>query len=175
MKRSTLFVFVFLMMCAVGIFAATVAKKPMTTKPATAAAAKTPANYGIFSPDSLQWSNAPAVMPAGAMLAVMEGNPSKTGSYTMRLKMPANYKIQPHYHPGVEHVTVITGTLKIGMGDKFDETNMTEMKAGTFGFIAPRMHHYAMATEDTVIQLHGMGPWKLIYLNPADDPSKMHK
>jgi ChrR Cupin-like domain len=166
MKRLVSLVFVLLAMCAVGIFAAAPEKKPMTEKPD---------DHGIFSADGLQWANAPAVLPAGAMLSVMEGDPSKPGPYTMRLKMPANYKIQPHHHLGVEHVTVISGAFKIGMGDKFDETNMSEMKIGTFGFLPPTMHHYAMATQDTVIQLHGMGPWEIIYINPTDDPSKMQK
>jgi hypothetical protein len=80
MKRSIFLVFIFLMMSTAGIFATTAAKKPMTTKAATAAAAKTPMNHGIFNADSLQWSNAPAVMPAGAMLAVMEGNPLEDGA-----------------------------------------------------------------------------------------------
>lgn len=145
---------------------------------ASAAEMKKPAampDHGIFAPADLKWMDAPALLPAGAKLAVLEGDPFKPGPFTMRLKMPAGYKIQPHWHPTVEHVTVVSGSFHIGMGDKFDETGGVEMTPGTFGFLAPKMHHFAWATEETVIQLHGSGPWKLIYLNPADDPSKMQK
>ncbi len=74
--------------------------------------------------------------------------------------------------PAVEHVTVISGTFQIGMGDQFDESKLNPLIAGTFGFLAPKMNHFAMAKGDTVIQLHGIGPWQINYVNPVDDPRK---
>ena len=126
----------------------------------------------IAQPDQLTWGPAPAVLPAGAKLAVLEGDPTKSGAYTMRLLMPDGYRIPPHFHAGAEHVTVVTGALMVGMGEKFDEGQMKSLPAGTFAMIPVGMHHYAKAQGETVLQLHGTGPWRLTYVNTADDPRK---
>jgi quercetin dioxygenase-like cupin family protein len=84
--------------------------------------------------------------------------------------MPAGYQIPPHSHPVPEHVTVISGTFNVGLGDSFDKAKGNKLAAGSFGFLAPEMHHFAFADEEAVIQLHGDGPWRINYLNPADDP-----
>jgi len=111
-------------------------------------------------------------LPAGAQLAVLEGDPMGTsGSYTIRLKMPDGYKISPHTHPARENVTVISGALKVGMGDQFDASKMMSFGAGSFAYLDPSMHHYASASGETIIQIHGMSPVKFNYINPADDPS----
>jgi quercetin dioxygenase-like cupin family protein len=86
--------------------------------------------------------------------------------------MPAGYKINPHYHPTDENVTVLSGTFQIGMGDKFDESTMRALPAGGFVLLPAAMHHYAMAKTAAVVQVHGMGPFQLTYVNPADDPQK---
>ena len=126
----------------------------------------------VFTPDSIQWGPPPPFVPAGAQLAVLEGNPmASTGDYTIRLKMPAGYKIAPHWHPLRENVTVISGTFKVGMGDQFDESKMLTLPAGSFGYLDPDMHHYAMAVDAAIVQVHGMSPLKFNYVNPADDPS----
>ena len=133
------------------------------------------ANMGAYTADKLQWGPAPAVLPAGAQLAVVEGDPTKPGPYTMRLKMPSGYKIAPHHHLRREHVTVISGDFKVGMGDQFDESKMNSFSPGSFAWLEPSVHHYAMAGPETVIQLHGTGPWEIIYINRADDPRKSEK
>ena len=120
--------------------------------------------------DAVKWGPGPAALPAGASASVLEGDPSKPGVFTMRLRFPDGYRIAPHYHPAMEHITVMSGTLMVGMGDTFDESQMKSLTAGSFGAIPPRMRHYAMARGETVIQLHGTGPWRLVYLNKADDP-----
>jgi quercetin dioxygenase-like cupin family protein len=130
------------------------------------------ADHGIFAPDTIKWQNGPGSLPQGAKFAVLEGDPAKEGVFTMRLSMPDGFQIPPHSHPAVEHITVISGTFHIGMGDKFDESKLSPMPAGTFGFMAPKMNHFAMAKGDTVVQLHGTGPWQISYVNPADDPRK---
>lgn len=125
-----------------------------------------------FTPDQVKYGPAPPFLLPGAQLAVLEGNPmADSGDFTIRLKMPDGYKIAPHYHPARENVTVISGTLKVGMGDQFDAAKMMSFGAGSFAYLDPSMHHYAAASGETVIQIHGMSPVKLIYINPADDPS----
>jgi len=127
----------------------------------------------VFTPDGIQYGPAPAFVPPGAELAVLEGNPmAASGDYTVRLKMPAGYRIAPHWHPNRENVTVISGTFKVGMGDHFDESSMLSFPAGSFAYLDPDMHHYAMAGSDVVVQIHGMAPVQFNYINPEDDPSR---
>jgi mannose-6-phosphate isomerase-like protein (cupin superfamily) len=125
-----------------------------------------------FTPDQVKFGPAPPFLPPGAQLAVLEGDPmASSGDFTIRLKMPDGYKVAPHTHPNRENVTVLSGTLKVGMGDQFDASKMMSFGAGSFAYLDPSMHHYAMASGETVIQIHGMSPVKLNYINPADDPS----
>jgi mannose-6-phosphate isomerase-like protein (cupin superfamily) len=126
----------------------------------------------VAQPEKITWSPAPNALPSGAKLAVLEGNPFEAGPYTMRLQMPGGYRIPPHSHPGVEHVTVVKGTFKVGMGEKFDPAAMMTLPNGTFAALDPGVHHYAEAQGETVIQLHGIGPWAINYVNPKDDPRK---
>jgi quercetin dioxygenase-like cupin family protein len=124
------------------------------------------------NPDHIKWGAAPAVFPQGAQFAVISGDPSKDGPYVVRLKMPAGYRIPAHNHPTTEYVTVISGKFNIGMGDKLDKKDGIELHAGGFGEAPAKMNHYAWATSETVVQVHGQGPFALTYVNPADDPSK---
>lgn len=124
------------------------------------------------TPDQVKWGPAPPFINAGAQLAVLEGNPmASSGDYTIRLKMPNGYQVAPHTHPLRENVTVISGTLKVGMGDTFDESKMMNFPAGSFAYLDPSVHHYASASGETIIQIHGQSPVKFNYINPADDPS----
>ena len=149
------------------------AAKHVAAKHAKSAAA---APKNAFMPNDIQYGPPPAFVPAGATLAVLEGNPMGTiGDYTIRMKMPDGYKIPPHWHPKRENVTVISGTLKVGMGDKFDETKMMSFPAGSFAYLDPSMHHYASTSGEIVIQIHGKAPVKINYVNPDDDPSKAKK
>lgn len=130
------------------------------------------AEMHLYPAAAVQWKAGPPSLPAGAKFAVMEGDPSKEGAFTMRLWLPDGFKIPPHWHAKVEHVTVISGAFNIGMGEKFDQAATREMPAGTFGFWPAEMRHFAWAKGDTVLQLHGVGPWTITYVNPADDPRK---
>ena len=87
-----------------------------------------------------------------------------------RVKVPDGYRIAPHTHPKTERVTVISGTFNIGMGDKFDEKATKAMPAGTYGYWEAGMKHFVWIKGETVAQFHGMGPWSIQYVNPADDP-----
>ncbi len=124
----------------------------------------------LFEPDKIQWQDGPKSIPAGAALAVLEGDPTKDGPFVMRLRLPDGYKIPAHTHPKVERVTVISGTFNIVMGDKLDPRDARKMRAGSFGYWAAGMKHLVWAEGETVVQLHGIGPWSINYVNPADDP-----
>ena len=129
----------------------------------------------IHPADKITWKDGPPSLPPGAKFAVLEGDPAKDGFFTMRLRLPDGYKIPPHTHPKVEHVTVVSGTFNFGMGDKFEQAATQAMPAGTFGFWPAGMKHFAWAKGETVVQFHGDGPWVIDYLDPADDPRKQKK
>ena len=129
----------------------------------------------FYSPTDVQWKDGPASLPAGAKFAVLEGDPAKEGPFVMRLRLPDGYAIQPHWHPKVERITVISGTFNLGMGEKFDKSATREMPAGTYGFWAAGMRHFAWTKGETILQLHGIGPWMINYVNPADDPRNQKK
>ena len=137
--------------------------------PATAQAADA---HKIAMPQEIKWAPGPASIPPGAEAAVLYGDPSKEGLFTLRLKLPKGYAIPPHTHPKPEVVTVISGTFRLGMGEKADKAKAQALPAGSFFALSPGMAHFASADEDTVIQLNSTGPWSLTYVNPADDPRK---
>jgi hypothetical protein len=125
-----------------------------------------------FTPDTIQWGAPPPFVAPGAQISVLEGNPAaSSGDFTVRLKMPSGYKIAPHWHPNRENVTVISGTFKVGMGDTFDTAKMGSFPAGSFAYLDPDMHHYAMADGEVIVQVHGSSPLQFNYVNPADDPT----
>jgi anti-sigma factor ChrR (cupin superfamily) len=162
MSKKVAFYSALALVAATFVFAADEKKKV----PAAAAA------HTMYAPADIQWMDAPPVLPPGAKAAVLEGDPSKPGYFAMRLKAPDGYKIPPHWHPNVERLTVISGTLHIGVGDTFDESKGHAMPAGTYATMRPKVHHFAWTEGDTELQLTTLGPWKLVYVNPKDDPSK---
>jgi len=151
--------------------AAATAKKAAGGK---TAAAKPP-DHAAIAPTDMKWGDGPPSLPAGAKLAVLEGDPGKAQAFTVRLRVPDGYKVSPHWHPTIEHVTVISGTFHIAMGDKFDDTKGTALGPGSFGYMGAKMHHYAWFTSESEIQIHGIGPFALNYVNPADDPRHAKK
>ena len=127
---------------------------------------------GPLQPEEIKWGPAPPVLPAGVKMAVLAGDPAGTGPVAVRLKMPAGYKIPPHWHPTDEQVTVISGTLGIGMGDKLDKKHSKVLKAGGYAVAPAHMHHFAWTKTGAVVQVDLMGPLQITYVNQADDPSK---
>jgi len=125
----------------------------------------------VVSPDTLKWAE-PPILP-GAKLAVVQGDPGKEGPFVYRLKLPANYKVPPHFHKASENVTVLTGVFYLGLGEKFDQGSGQELPVGGFVSVPPKHPHYAWAgPQETVVQVHGVGPTDLTFVNPADDPRK---
>lgn len=122
--------------------------------------------------EDVPWQPGPPALPAGAQMAVLSGDPKQPGPFTMRLKTPAGYKIPPHTHPADENVTVISGKFQISMGDSFDQSKGKPLGPGAFFSMPAGMHHFAWSPEESVIQLHGIGPWDIRYLSPSDDPRR---
>jgi len=128
---------------------------------------------GVATPAAaVKWMDAPPFLPKGSKLAVLVGDPSKPEPFTIRLQMPNGYKIAPHTHPTDEHVTVLSGVLRAGMGPKWDDKSLGDFAAGSYANMAATMPHYVEAKGPTVVQVHGVGPFVVNYVNPADDPSK---
>ena len=126
----------------------------------------------LASGDSVKWGSPPPVFPAGAKFAVIDGDPAATGLVTVRFELPPGYTFAPHWHPTDEHVTVLKGTLLMGMGDKLDKTHPITLSAGGYAVAAAKMHHFAWTDTGATIQVHMQGPFGIVYVNPADDPSK---
>jgi quercetin dioxygenase-like cupin family protein len=126
--------------------------------------------FSLFPQADMQFKDGPPSLPKGAQIAVLEGDPTKEGPFVFRVKLPDGYRIPPHTHPKMERVTVISGSFNIGMGATFDPHATREMTAGTYGFWAPNMAHFVRVKGETVAQFHGIGPWSIEYVDPADDP-----
>jgi quercetin dioxygenase-like cupin family protein len=121
---------------------------------------------------AMKFGPAPPNLPKGASMIVLAGDPSKSGEFTLRLKLPKGYKIPPHNHPTDENVTVISGDFHIGMGDTFKTKGAASLTAGGFGVAPSGMNHFAWTEKGAVVQVHAMGPFQITYVNPKDDPSK---
>lgn len=121
----------------------------------------------------LTWGPAPPVLPAGAKMAVVSGDPSKAVPFVVQLDMPNGYAIAPHSHPTDETVTVKTGQFRYAMGDKADEKALKSLRPGQSATMKASMNHYARTRGRTVVAVSAMGPFVIKYANPADDPSKM--
>jgi len=125
----------------------------------------------MVKPEDLKWEQAPS-LPKGAAVAVIEGPLNQAVPFTFRLKVPADYKVPPHWHPAVERVTVLSGTFNMGLGDKFDKTKTVALGPGSMTIMQPKTRNFVWTDTETVIQLHGTGPWDIIYVKPDDDPRK---
>ena len=122
-------------------------------------------------PTDLKWADAKS-LPPGAKVAVIEGPLNEALPFTFRVNFPADYKLPAHWHPAIEHVTVLSGTYNFGTGDKFDKEKTKALPAGSTVINQPKTNHFVWTSEETVIQVHGVGPWDINYVNPADDPRK---
>jgi hypothetical protein len=138
---------------------------------ATIPAAYAQSDHSMTKPDDMKWAATPS-LPCGAQMALIEGPLNEAKPFMFRVKFPANCKIAPHYHPAVEHVTVMSGGFGMGIGDVNDPAKGMLLPAGSVSILQPGTHHFAWTTGETVLQVHGVGPWGITYVNPADDPAK---
>jgi quercetin dioxygenase-like cupin family protein len=134
-----------------------------------------PGEMRLYPPTTIEWKPGPAALPPGAKMAVLEGDPTKEGPFVVRFQFPEGYHVPPHTHPKTERVTVISGTLLLATGEALDRNSAKELPAGSFGYWPAGMKHAAWSEGETVIQLHGVGPWQINYVNPADDPRNAKK
>jgi anti-sigma factor ChrR (cupin superfamily) len=128
-------------------------------------------DHVMVTPKDLKWADVPS-LPPGAKVAVIEGPLDQATPFTIRLQLPPDYKIPAHWHPAIEHVTVLSGTFNLGMGDKLDPAKTTALSAGSMAIMQPKTNHFAWTKEETIVQVHGVGPWAVNYVDPADDPRK---
>jgi len=141
---------------------------PVSTTPlptAMAAAPMYPPDVHLVSSSSLAWQDfSPPGFAPGMKLAVINGDPSKPGEYTLRLMFPAGYRFPVHYHPGSENVTVVSGPFQIAMGNKEDWSAVKTYAPGDFMYVPPKHAHFGGSgpSGPSVIQLHGTGPFQVI-------------
>lgn len=129
--------------------------------------------HAVLRGKDLKWGPGSPTLPRAVQMAVIHGDPKAADRvFTIRLRLPKGTRFMPHFHPADEHVTVISGDFEIGMGEKFNEKELESIPAGGFVGLPAGHPHFARAASDTEIQLHGVGPWKLIYIDPNDDPSR---
>jgi len=139
----------------------------------SASRAEEGAAHTMMAPADVKWGEVPPTLPRGAKMAVVYGDPGKAGAmFVLRLKMPAGYKVPPHWHPTDETISVVSGTALMGMGDKLDAKAAKPLSAGGFAVMPAKEHHYVIAKTETVVQVSSMGPFVVNYINPEDDPSK---
>jgi hypothetical protein len=129
------------------------------------------ADHLMVETNDLKWADVPT-LPPGAKVAVIEGPPNEAVPFMMRLRFPANYKIPAHWHPAIEHLTVLSGSFNMGIGDKLDVTKTKALSVGGVMIIQPKIPHFAWTKEEVMVQVHGVGPWGITYVDPADDPKK---
>ena len=130
-----------------------------------------PTKHIMLSPEDIKWGACPPFLPAGGQCTVIEGDPQAPNElFTLRSKLPDNYKIPPHFHPTDEHVTVISGTFKMGLGKEFDEKALKPMNAGSFMMMPKGVPHFALTSGETIVQVHAVGPMIFTYINRKDDP-----
>ena len=134
--------------------------------------AQTPGHV-MVKPQELKW--APVAALPGTEIAVIEGPLNQAAPFTFRLKLPAGYQIPPHWHPAIEHVTVVSGTFYLGMGERLDPSATHALPAGSVAIMQPKTAHFAWAKEETIVQVHGIGPWQVNWVNPADAPRSPQK
>ncbi len=127
-------------------------------------------DHSPINASDITWGPAPDFFPAGAEFALLDGNPGEAVSVTLRLKFPAGYELPAHWHPTLENVTVLSGEFYVGTGDTLDKAKGMALEAGGFVSIPAEHNHYAWTEEETVVQVHLMGPFAITYVNPKDDP-----
>lgn len=130
-------------------------------------------HHTVVPADAVKWGPAPPSLPPGAQAAALLGSPAQAGPFVLRLKLPAGFVVPPHRHSKDEFVTVISGKFAIGSGEKLDRAAAQQLTPAGFVHLPAGMAHYAIAVDsETVVQINGMGPFDVTYIDPKDDPRK---
>ncbi len=130
----------------------------------------TDAHHTVVSADAVKWGPAPPSLPPGAQAAILLGSPAKEGPFVIRLKFPAGYTVPPHRHSKDEFVTVMSGKFVAAHGEKVDRASLKFLPSGSFVHLPAGMPHYAVAEVESVVQINGVGPFDVVYVDPKDDP-----
>jgi|SRR5271165_5028741 len=153
MKRGILFV-------GLAVIAALALPTSARTKASTGAVMGQQAPVIVMA-GAVKWGPVPGMK--GIQYGVLWGDPTKVGSeYAARYKVQNGVKFPPHSHPMWEEVTVLSGTFMVGLGDKFDASKLTALPAGSYVAIPPQVNHYGQAKGETILEVHGLGPDKMI-------------
>jgi quercetin dioxygenase-like cupin family protein len=146
------------------------------TKPGSTATSL-PASHLAVRPEGVRWTpmssdlmeGTPAfALPEPPQVSLLEGDPSQAGSsFTLRIKLAAGTRVPPHWHPTDEHITVLQGRFSLGMGDEYDAASLQELPTGSYASMPKGMTHFALATGDTIVQVHGVGPFKSVWVTPS--------
>jgi len=143
---------------------------PMCFAQSKEGAAHSGMGHKMTTPDKIVWTQ-PPTLPPGIKMAVIDGDPKKEGSpFTIRVR-GTDARVPPHWHPADEHLTIIQGTFMLGTGEKFDKAALQALAPGSYAVMPKEMRHFGQLKGDTIVQVHGIGPFKVIYVNPADDPA----
>ena len=148
---------------------------PQSDAPKKKHASTATPRHVLLTPDAMKWMPAPGNtgLPPAVEVSILAGDPSKTGSFVLRLKIPSGGKIAAHWHPTDENVTVLEGTFAAAMGDKFAEGELHDFPVGSYILMPKTMHHFAMAKGgEVIVQIQAQGPFAINYVDPADDPRK---
>lgn len=129
-------------------------------------------HHTVVSADAVTWGAAPPSLPAGAQAAVLLGHPGREGPFVLRLRFPAGFVVPPHRHSKDEFVTLLAGRFSVTPGEKLDRAAITPLPPGSFFHLPAGMAHYAVADSEAVVQINGMGPFDVTYVDPADDPRR---
>ncbi len=129
-------------------------------------------HHTVVSADSIKWGPAPPSLPPGAQAAILLGSPAKEGPFVLRLKFPAGFTVPPHRHSKDEYVTVIAGAFAIASGEKVDRQSLKPLPPASFVHLPAGMPHYAVVEVETIVQINGVGPFDVTYVDPKDDPRK---
>ena len=132
-----------------------------------------PSEQILVEPGAIEWGPPPPKLPPGALFAVLLGDPSRAGElYVFRVKLPDGFAVPPHVHPMDEHVTVIEGTMMLGFGETRDDAKLQALPTGSYVKLPHGVPHYNRMRGPTILQFHGIGPFDIVYMNPADDPTQ---
>lgn len=140
--------------------------------PAAAHPVEAPAQATFLNTADLKWHNAPPSLPKGAEMTVLHGNPEKPGPFVIRFRTPGDYRIPPHFHSKAETLTILSGRLYLGGGEQFDPAKAHTLEVGAFHYLPAKTPHFAFTKAPAVVEIHGEGPFDIIYINPQDDPLK---
>jgi hypothetical protein len=174
MKKSQMAIVLLALLTAASLGLAQANKYGSMNAPAMAG--KAGQEHPMMTPNELKWGPAPPMLPMGAQIAILDGDPMKSGKpFTLRLKTPDGYKIPPHWHPTDENIVILEGALVMGMGEKADLAAAKELGVGSFARFPKKTPHYGWSKGETITQVYGVGPFEFTYVNPADDPRKLSK